>query len=162
MNGDPSLLVHALGVGFGLLAVIAAFGVVMTRAHFATALLVGATSVLAALALVCFGAGGAAFAVALVGAAIVPVLMLGGVLLSVRAMRGGAGGRRLTAIAAVLAAAALLWSTLDAAPMVAHVESTLGVGAWLAALLFAAALVCAGVLGYGERGALMRRSRGGA
>ncbi|MFT3726292.1 MAG: hypothetical protein QM759_00495 [Terricaulis sp.] len=154
------LLLQALGVGFVVLAIVAAFCVVTSRAHFATTVFAAGASVMTALALLCFGAGAAALAVALAGVGVVPVLMLGGVLLSGRSIRGGGqtGAPRLTVIAAVLVAAALLWATQDATPLRAQAEAPLGIGAWLAALLFATGLTCAGALGYGERGALMRRA----
>ena len=163
MIASTTLLLHWLGAGFAVLAIVAAGGVVTARAHFATCLLIAATSAMAALALLCFGAGGAALAVALVGVGLVPVLMLGGVLLSARAIRGGKGGSpRFVTVAVAAVAVALIWATQDVVPPTAPLATPVGIGFWLTALVFVTGLVCAGLLGYGERGALAPRMRGDA
>lgn len=154
MTATSALIVHWLGFAFTALAMLAALAIATARAHFAICVYVAVTSVLAALAALCFGAGAAALAIALVGVGIVPILMLGGVLLSTRAIRKVKTGRQFfIPIAAGFAALALIWGTLDATPA-QNFAQPLGVGAWLSPLLMLAGFVCTGLLGYGERGAL--------
>lgn len=158
MTGGALVILHWLGFGFTVLAAATAASVAAARTHFATCVLVAVTSVLAALALLCFGAGEAALAVALLGVGVAPVLLLGGVLLSTPAIRNKRRGASWLVIFAVGAASmALIWATQDAAPPQTVLPAPLGLGAWLALLVFVAGFVCTGLLGYGERGALERK-----
>jgi len=90
-----------------------------------------------------------------------PVLLLGGVLLSSRAMKPRTRGLPWLSIgAAAAAAAAMLW----AAPSLDLQQQQIapprgGASPALGALVFIAAAACAALLGYGERGVLGSKSR---
>lgn len=149
------LILHWLGAGFVALALVAAAGVVTARTHFASCVHLAVISIFAALALLCFGAGDAALAAALVGVGVAPVVLLGGILLSAPAIRAKPRTTPwLSAVAAAATGLALLWSTQDAAPLQVTLAPPVGLGVWLAALVLVAGFACAGLLGYGERGAL--------
>jgi hypothetical protein len=154
MTGAALTLLHWLGFGFILFAVAVAIGAAMARTHFATTVLVAVVAVLVALALLCFGAGEAALAVTLLGVGMAPVLLLGGILLSTPAIRGKRRPSWLAMLAIGATSVALIWATRDAAAPQIALTPPLGFGLWLALLVFVAALVCVGLLGYGERGAL--------
>jgi hypothetical protein len=160
MTGAALTLVHGLGVGLILLALVVAASVVTARTHFATIVCVVAMSMLVALALLCFGADQAALAVTLLGVGVAPLLLLGGVLLSTPAIRTKRHAPWPAMLAVAVTSLALIWATRDVAPPQAALSPPLGLGQWLALLVFIAAIVCAGLLGYGERGALERTQKG--
>ena len=107
-----------------------------------------------AVAVLSLGGGDAALTLALFGAGLSPVLILAGVLLSAKAAKSYKRGPIFLAGGAAAAAGlAMLWPTSELGATVTPTISAQGaIGPWLAALLFATAIGCAGLLGYGERG----------
>jgi hypothetical protein len=134
----------------------------MARSLFVMSVAVAAMSAVGAAAMLALGYGAAGVALALFGAALAPVLLLAGVLLSARAAKPPV--RRtpwLTLACGVFAAGAILWSAPEFAAASRPLYAPTGSHAlWLAALVFVAAAACAGLLGYGERGVLERRASG--
>lgn len=151
-----------LGLVLIAFAVVAAFGALAARSAFAMIVFLAASAAMAAVALAAMGAGEAALGVALVGAAIAPFLLMGAVLLSARASKRSA----FPLLSAALGAAALLpigWALADLRGAPAVMDQAAGVsGLWLALVVFVAAAACVGLLGFGERGVMQRRSEGGA
>lgn len=146
----PWLAVAAMLLGAG-----AAGAVLWARSLFSVCAGLAALCACAAAALLALGYADGALAVALLGVAIAPVLLLGGVLLSSRSVKPPA--RRLpwlSIAAATLAALAMVWAapTLAFQPPV-H-ASREGGSIALAALVFTAVAACVALLGYGERGVL--------
>ena len=148
---DEALLAQALAAVFALAAALAALAALQVRALFATAMGVAGASACAAAALLALGAGEGALALALFGAALAPVMLLAGVLLSARTAKAlprtpiwfGAG-------AAALLGALVLWAAPELAAAPAPAAPETAVGAWIAAIIFVAGL---GVV------ALIRRRR---
>ncbi len=152
MNAE-ALFAQALALVFTLAAIAAALTALSVRALFATAMGLAGACACAAVALTALGAGEAALALALFGAALAPVLMLGGVLLSARAAKAlNHGPIWFTAIAAAATAVAVAWGApeLAAAPPSRGLDGA--AAPWLAALVFVAALGVVALLGFGERG----------
>lgn len=148
-----ALIAEILALVFALAAIAAAFAALSVRALFATAMGVAGACACAAVALLALGAGEGALALALFGAALAPVLMLGGVLLSARASKALKHGPIwFTAIAAAVTAAVVVWGApeLAAAPAPHMLDGA--AGPWLAALVFVSALGVIALLGFGERG----------
>lgn len=138
--------------------VVAALGAILARSLFAMCMqLIAAGGCVAALVLV-LGASQSALALALFAAAWAPVLVLAAMLLSARAAKDARRGWPwLSLIGAASVLAAIAWPLVSlelAAP--AGPYTTLGAGLWLSPLLLVGALVCVGLLGYGERGSLER------
>lgn len=145
-----------------LLGAAAAIAVLGARSLFSMCIALAALSACAAGALLALGQPDGALAFALLGAGIAPIVLLGGVLLSNRAVKPRVRGAPWISIgAAVFAGAAMLWAapTLDLGAAIAAPRGGLPIA--LAALVFAAIAACVGLLGYGERGVLgaMRRGR---
>ena len=104
------------------------------------------------------GQGG--LALALFAAAWAPVLLMAAMSLSARTTKGGL--RRLpwvSLLCAAIATSAVWWplAELLRAPPVTISGELGGLSFWLAPIVLVAGVACAGMLGYGERGALMRR-----
>jgi hypothetical protein len=153
----PSVL-SWLAVAAMLLAAGAAVAVLWARSLFSACVGLAALCACAAAALLALGYADGALALGLLGVAIAPVLLLGGVLLSSRSVKPRA--RRwpwLSIVAAALAGLAMIW----AAPVIGVEqpvqEPAAGISIALAALVFAAVAACVALLGYGERGALSAR-----
>jgi hypothetical protein len=137
-----------------LLTLAASAAVLRTRSLVSACLGVAALCACAAGALLALDHGEGALAVALFGVGVAPVLLLGGVLLSSRAVKPrGRALPWLSILAAVAAAAAMLWAapTIDATQAIAP-RSELPVA--LFAIVFVAVAACGALLGYGERGVL--------
>lgn len=154
----PSVL-SWLAVTAMLLGAGAAIAVLWARSLFSACVGLAALCACAAAVLLALGYADGALAIGLLGAAIAPVLLLGGVLLASRSVKPRA--RRLpwlSIMAAALAGLAMMW----AAPMLGVPQSIQpprgGVSVALVALVFATAAACVAVLGYGERGALSARN----
>jgi hypothetical protein len=149
---------HWMALALAVAALFVGVGALLARSLFAMCMYVAGAGALAASALVALGAGDAALAVALSGAAWAPLLLLAAMLLSSRAakpMRRGAPWFSL--IAGIAAAAAVMFVVPDiGAAAVRRDGGESALGPWLAPLLLAAAAACVGMLGYGERGALQR------
>lgn len=161
-------MTEALGLVFQVLALVLLLGAVAAALEAITARsllamcghLAAAGALIAAVVLL-LGGGDGALAAALFAAVWAPVMLLGAVLLSTRAVKPLPRRRSwLSMIAAAGAAGVLLWSLteLPAAPAGEHADATLGIGFWIAPVILAAAAVCAGLLGYGERGAFGRKA----
>ncbi|MGD9815016.1 MAG: hypothetical protein AB7V17_05865, partial [Hyphomonadaceae bacterium] len=89
-----------------------------------------------------------------------PVLLMAATLASAPAVRARRAFPWLSVAAAALAAAVVVASMLDLPPLPQAARAaprTVALGFWLAPLLLAAAAACVGLLGYGERGAFLRR-----
>ena len=155
MIAAEGVLVDWLGFGFVVLALAAGAAIAASRTHFAACVLVAATSVLAGLALLCFGAGEAALALTLMGVGLGPVILLGAILLTTPAIRAKSPSSPWPVIVAVgVASVVLIWATQDAAAPRAALAQPVGLGVWIVLLVLVTGYVCAGLLGYGERGAL--------
>jgi hypothetical protein len=145
---------HIVALIFAVGALTCALATANARSLFAMCMCSASCHACAAVTLMALGVGDAALALALFGAALAPVLMLAGLLLSARAAKSYKRGPVLFAgIAAAGAGAAMLW----ASPELGSISPSLlqmhgAVAPWIAALLFVAALGCVGALGYGERG----------
>jgi hypothetical protein len=147
-----------IALGLMGVALAAAVGALMARSLFAMIMHLIACAAAVAVCVLLRGGGEGALAIALVGAAWAPVLLLAAMLLSARAVKPG--GRRipwLTAAAAALMAAAT-WAPLGeliaAAPTAR--AAPIALGFWLAPLLLVTGAACAGLIGFGERGVLSR------
>ena len=141
-----------------LLGAGAAVAVLWTRSLFSACVGLAALCGCAAAALLALGYADGALAVGLLGVAIAPVLLLGGVLLSSRSVKPPT--RRLpwlSIVTAALAALAMMWAapTLDFHQAIEAPRG--GASLALVALVFAAVAACAALLGYGERGVLTAR-----
>jgi len=148
-----------LAAGLALLVVFAAASVLGARSLFTASVAIAALCACAAGTLLALGQGEGALALALLGGGVAPALLLGGALLSNRAVQPRRGRPWLSVFAAAAAAAAMLWaapSTGGGEPISA---SRGGAPLALAAIIFVAVAACAALLGYGERGVLSRRSR---
>lgn len=158
MTGD--LATHLLPwYAIALLALVATMALLLltARALFMVCVLTAAMSGLAVAALLALGRAEAAIALALMGAGVAPILLMGAVLLSARTVKPRRRGLPwLSMLAATMAAAAVLWAApgIAALPPIATAPSGLGLG--VAALIFVAVAGCAALLGYGERGVLER------
>jgi hypothetical protein len=138
-----------------VLGLVAGAAVLGARSLFSICIGVAALCACAAAALLALGYGDGALALVLLGVGVAPVMLLGGVLLSSRAVKPRPRGWPWLSIAAAFAAAiAMLWAApaLDLDQEVATPRG--GVSIALAALVFAAIAACVGLLGYGERGVL--------
>jgi len=154
----PWLAIAAMLLGSG-----AAGAILLARSLFSACVGLAALCACAAGALLALGYADGALAMALIGAAIAPVLLLGGVLLSSRSVKPRA--RRLpwlSMLVAAMAALAMMWAapTFDLQPPIQEPRG--GASIVLAALVFAAVAVFTALLGYGERGVLGSRNDRGA
>lgn len=150
-----ALVTLVAALAFSAAALIAAYGALAARSLFASCLHMVVASACVSVALLALGAGAAALAVALVGVGLGLAWQLGAVLLSARAAKAsGAGPLVLAAIAAIGVGALCLFFTADlAARPPSRIGDEGGLAFWLASLAAVAGLGCAGVLGFGERGA---------
>jgi hypothetical protein len=148
-----------LAVAAMLLGAGAAIAVLWARSLFSACVGLAALCACAAAALLALGYADGALAVGLLGVAVAPVLLLGGVLLASRSVKPRTRGLPwLSIMAAAFAGLAMIW----AAPML-DIQQPIqaprgGVSIALVALVFAAAAACVALLGYGERGALSARN----
>lgn len=148
-----TLLAQGLALLFTLAAIVAALVALSVRALFAACLAVGAVSACAAAALMAMGAGEGALALALFGAALAPVLMLGGVLLSARASKAMKHGPIwFSAAAAGVVGVMAVWAAPELGATQAAAPLNGAAGPWLAAIVFVTALGALALLGFGERG----------
>jgi hypothetical protein len=147
-----------LAVAFALVAVIGGLAAGAARSLVGVCLSLVAVGASAACVLLLRDQGDAALAMVLVVCGWAPLLLLGGLLLSVQTTKPLSGGRPwLSVAAACTAAAVLLLAPLDfdlarnaAAPDDGDVSFVL----WMTPLIFVMAIAAIGLLGYGERGAL--------
>ena len=153
-----SSMLSWLAVAAMLLGAGAAVAVLWARSLFSACAGLAALCACVAAALLALGYPDGALAVGLLGVAIAPVLLLGGVLLSSRSVKPPA--RRLpwlSIVVAALAALAMMWAA-PALDLQQSIQAPRG-GASLAlvVLVFTAVTACAALLGYGERGVLTGR-----
>lgn len=140
------------------IAIAAAVAAVLARSLFVMCVNLAAAGAACAGAVLALGADEGALGIALLGAALAPVLLLAVVLFGKPTAKPRPRTPWFSLTAALALTAALSWPlrTLGpAAPTAPH--DTPGLGFWIAPLLLVAAAACAGLLGYGERGALERR-----
>jgi hypothetical protein len=110
-----------LAIAAMLLALFAAARVLAARSLFTAAVSVSALAACVSAALLALGQGQGPLALALLGAGVAPVLVLGGVLLSNRAAQPRAKGAPWLSIAAAVGAgAAMMWAapSIGAAPAI--------------------------------------------
>jgi len=152
-----TLLLDGLATLFLLGALACALGAVTARALFAACMAVAATCACAAVAVLARGADDAALALAFFGVGLAPVLVLGVLLLSARAVKPRKGGPVLgVLVAALFVLGAVAWLAPELiTPRPAPVVEP-SAAFWLAPLVFVAAIGVIGLLGYGERGAFAR------
>lgn len=152
----PYLALVLMGV-----AIASAIGALAARSLFVSGMHVIAAGVCAAAATMLLRGGDGALAFAVFAAAWAPVLLLAAMLLSTRSSKAARAKLPWASVlGALFVALALWWPLLDlrnAAPAAASAPAT-ALSFWLAPVVFAAAAVCLGALGYGERGALVRRA----
>ena len=154
MTGD---VLGLLALALLCAALIAAFGAITSRSLFATCMYLAATAGAVAATVLLLGVGNGALAVVIVAAGWTPVLLLAAMLLSARATKDERRGVPWASLVVGAAALLAVWWPLNelSALSIAHTRAApLSIAFWLAPLLFAAAAGVAGVLGYGERGAL--------
>jgi len=150
-----TLLAGVLALGAGVMALAA----LRARSLFVTGACIGGVAALAAATLALLGGGDGAVALAALGVALAPVILLGGVLLSARTAKTTRGGLwvNVLAVLAGIAAAIAIAPELGA-PRAA--TSTAPLTLWLGLIVFVAAAACVAVAGYGERGALRGHDEG--
>jgi hypothetical protein len=158
MTGFVQLAAPWMAVSAVILALIAAAAVFMARSLFTLAMSIAAFCACMAGGVAALGFGDASLALAVFGAAIAPVVLLGGMLLTARSVKPRKSALPwLSIVAALGAAAAMLWAipTIDLSASITKAQGSSG--ADVVAVLFAACVGCIAVLGYGERGVLESR-----
>jgi hypothetical protein len=154
-----SSMLSWLAVAATLLGAGGAVAVLWTRSLFTACVGLAALCACAAAALLALGYADGALALGLLGVAVAPVLLLGGVLLSNRSVKPRA--RRLpwlSIMAATLAGLAMIWAAPTLGLQQPIQAPRGGVSIALVALVFTAAAACVALLGYGERGVLTARN----
>ncbi len=145
---------HWLAAALLLAALGAGLGAALARSLFALCMCLTACAAFIASALALTGAGDSGLALALVGAAWAPLLLLAAMLLSARAVKTRKRARPWLSIAAVSATVlALLWAGSAPGLTQTMIGADAQLGPWPALLMFVACAACVGLLGYGERGA---------
>lgn len=153
MSGEV-WLAQALALFFALAALAASLLALGVRSLFAMCMGLAAVAACAAAALLAMGVGEAGVALALFGAGLAPVLILAGVLLSVRAAKAVKQGPVwFAAVGAVLICVMVVFGGAEFTRVAPAPALHGAMGLWLAALAFVAALGVVGLLGFGERGA---------
>jgi hypothetical protein len=143
-----------MAVSTAALLLLAVFAMLAARSLFAVAVGCAVLCACASAALAALGYDMASVAVALLGG-VAPILMLGGVLLSARAVKPRKRLSPMLSIAAgACAATAMLWGALRMDPDVAIAPSRDGGLVAFAPLVFVAVVGCSALLGYGERGVI--------
>jgi hypothetical protein len=136
----------------------------MARSLFVASLqaTVAAGAVVSALLLLKSNEGGVA--VAVVTIAWMPILLLVGISLSTRATRQQRRRPWVGLLAAIAVGIVFVWPLTEPAeaPHTPILDQAAGLTFWLAPLLIVVAAICAGLLGYGERGALESHARDNA
>lgn len=141
-------------------ALVTAFSALTARSMFVMCVNVAATGALGAATLLALGAGDAALALALVGVAWSPVILLSAMALSNRtAKQLRRGWPWLSLLAGLATFGAMMAVEVDVAAPVAGESELAGLAAWLAPLALVGAAIALCLLGYGERGALGSRER---
>jgi hypothetical protein len=160
----------ALAEGAQWLAVVLCFAAlaagaaaVAARTLLAACLYVCAAAASMAASVVALGDSDAALALVIVGAGWAPVVLLAGVTLSSRVAKSARKGAPwISAAAAALTAAAIVWAAHgrvgDASTAAAQADAPLNI--WFALLALAAGAACIALLGYGERGAIQHDRTG--
>lgn len=159
MTDTLALVFQILALVLLLAAVAAALEAIMARSLLAMCGHLTAAGALTATVVLLLRGGEGALAAALFATAWAPITLLGALLLSTRSAKAS---RRawLSVLAAAVAAGALIWPLAELPPggPPQGAEATAGLGFWIAPIVLAAAAACAGLLGYGERGAFGRRA----
>ncbi len=138
-----------------LLALAAAASILWARSLFSASIGMAALCACAASALLAMGQGEGALALALLGAGMAPLLLLGGVLLSSRAVQPRARGTPWLSILAAGAAAAAIVSAAPGLREAAQIPAPPDdLPLPLVAIVFVAVAACVALLGFGERGLL--------
>lgn len=153
----------ALGLTAGVVAAV--LGAATARSLYAMTMALLAATALAAATLLAHDAGDAALAQALAGVGAAPFVILGGLLLTARAVKPRRGARPwLTMSAACGAAAVILWALPDLgvpAPARVTLSGDATLAPWFGPLLLVVASAVCALIGYGERGSLERASAEG-
>ena len=161
IDADANTLPMALAALVLLCVTLAlAAAVVTARALFAACVCTILLAAAAAAVLLAQDATLPALALAIFGAALLPIWLLASMLLSGNAVKARRRGGFWLSLAAAAAAAALT-GVLAPEMAVTHavsIPAPSGLAGLLATLLFATAVSAIGLLGYGERGTLERRS----
>lgn len=160
MSGVGADIAAWLAVTLALGVAVLAVAMLRARSLFITAAATAGMSALAAGVLLLLGGGDGALTLAAFGVGVAPVALLGAVLLSARAAKGSRGAwiAHAIALAAAIAAGVMVAPEWASEPRAAAAQESIPL--WLALLLFAVAIGCVAVLGYGERGVLERQERG--
>lgn len=163
MSGGAMLFLTWLAAGLGGAMLAAGVAALLARSLLAACIYVFTASACAAAAAAVLGADRASLALAAAAGGWAPVVLLAGVSLTSRISRSAAGAMPWGSIAGAAALAVIVtWSArgrLAQAPMYEELpHSNSGLGLWLALIALAAGAGCIALLGFGERGALERRS----
>lgn len=140
-------------------AVVLAISVLSARSLFVMSVALGATTALAAGALLALGGGDGALNLVLAGTGLMPIILLAAVLLSARAAKAQHRGVLwlcLGAVALAIAAVASIAPDVLSARTALRQFAEPASGVWLAVLMFVVTVGAVALLGYDERGALER------
>lgn len=162
MSAPDALLEGALVLALSAALLTLAMTAIAARALFVTCVCCMAAAAIAALLLLWSGAGLAAIAVVVLGAAFFPIWLLSGMLLSANTIRSARPNRLWLTLLAALGVWAILVAIAPEAVSTPDAENgeAAGLPVLLAALLFVAASAAIALVGHGERGALQRPGRG--
>jgi hypothetical protein len=166
MSGGALLFLTWLAAGLAGAMLAAGVAALLARSLLAACIYVFTSSACAAAAAAVLGADSASLALTAAAGGWAPVILLAGVSLTSRISRSTAGAMPWGSIAGAAALAMIVtWSARGRlAPAPAHEElayANSGLGLWMAVIALAAGAGCIALLGFGERGALERRSSGG-
>lgn len=158
----PVLAAAVIAVVLSGVALALAIAALTARALFVACVFCALLSAVAAVVLLAQGAALPAIALAIFGAALLPLWFLAGLLLSGNAVKTTRRRAPWLTLVAALATAALI---VAVAPDLAithglRAGAPSGLPALVGAVIFVAAISVIGLLGFGERGALERRERG--
>ena len=147
---------YILTLALMVAVIAAALGALLARSLFMMCVCLVAAGAVATAVVLALGAPGAALALAIVATGWAPLLLLGGVLLSARATKGGRDDPPwLSIVVGAAVASAIVWAGADiGASIAAPLAAAPSIGFWIAPLVLVAAGGCVGLLGFGERGVL--------
>lgn len=145
-----------LAVMLTMAAIVLAVAALSARSLFVMSVALSATAGLSAGALLALNGEDSALNLVVAGAALAPVILLAGVLLSARAAKAQHRGVLWVSMAAIVLAVAAVGAVAPelsrASAPLRHVDASANI--WLAALMVVAATAAAALLGYDERGVL--------
>jgi hypothetical protein len=147
-------------VAIALFAAAFAAGVaaVAARALFASIMALAAAAALVAAALAFLGATHGALIAALGFAVLTPTLLLGAVLLSARSAKAQTSAPRWLAAGAAAMIGGIVFAATGDLGVPARLAPDASILGWVGVVIFAGVVACVGMLGFGEAGAIEKRS----